>query len=126
MGTPYVVPICFAYHRKVIYTPIDEKPKHIDPSGLRRVLNIEENPKVSFIADFYSEDWRKLRYVIVHGFAKIIREGEEHSMAVALLRRKYKQYFQMKLETRPIIRIKIDRIIVWSSNFEAHRRMREL
>lgn len=127
MGAPHVIPICFAYDGKTIYTPIDEKPKHIDPSGLRRVVNIQENPKVSFITDFYSEDWRKLRYVIVHGSAKVIHEGEEHTRAVALLRRKYQQYLKMKLDTRPIIRIKLDRIIVWSSNNnEAQQGMREL
>lgn len=126
MGAPHVIPICFAYDGKTIYTPIDEKPKHIDPSGLRRVLNIEENPKVSFITDFYSEDWRKLRYVIVHGSAKVIHEGEEHTRAVVLLRRKYQQYLKMKLETRPIIRIKFGRIIVWSSDNEVQQGMREL
>ncbi|MGA2459958.1 MAG: TIGR03668 family PPOX class F420-dependent oxidoreductase [Candidatus Bathyarchaeia archaeon] len=125
-GTPYVVPICFAYDNEIIYTPIDEKPKRTDPGGLRRILNIEENPKVSLIADYYSEDWDKLHYVIVHGFAEVIRVGEEHARAISLLRCKYRQYLKMRLETRPIIKIKPSKVIAWSANGSAQQGMREL
>lgn len=125
-GLPHVVPICFAYDGKIIYTPIDEKPKRTNSAGLRRILNIQQNPKVSLIADYYSEDWCNLQYVIVHGVAKVIRGGEEHARAILLLRRKYHQYIKMKLETRPIIRIKPNTIISWKSNNKVQQRRGEL
>ncbi|TLY12276.1 MAG: hypothetical protein E6K84_06975 [Thaumarchaeota archaeon] len=55
---PTVIPVCFAYESGKIYSAIDRKPK----SGreLARVKNIEKNPRVAFILDTYSDDWRRL------------------------------------------------------------------
>ncbi len=112
-GKPVVVPICFAYQDNTFYSAIDQKPKRIEPAGLRRVLNIVDNPKVCLVVDDYYEDWRKLRYVIVQGTASILSRGLEHRAALLLLRRKYRQYRSMKLENRPIIKIKLLRTIEW-------------
>lgn len=110
-----MVPICFVFDGKTIYSSIDEKPKRAEPSGLRRVLDIVGNPKVSLIVDQYREDWRKLRYVIVHGSADIVNRGGEHKRAVSLLRKKYRQYRPMRLEGRPIIKITPVRFVAWSA-----------
>jgi PPOX class probable F420-dependent enzyme len=114
-GLPHVVPVCYAYDGKVFYSSIDEKPKRSAPDNLRRVFNISHNPRISLVVDSYSEDWRKLRYVIVNGSAKIMRRGSEHSRAVSLLKRKYQQYLSMRIEQRPIVKIKPSRIIAWRS-----------
>ncbi len=115
-GKPHVVPICYVYDGASIYSPIDEKPKRASPNRLRRVLNIVENPHVSLVVDRYGEDWSELRYVIMRGFAEIVREGEEQKRAVSLLREKYSQYRSMKLEGRPIIKITPARVIAWSTS----------
>ena len=115
-GKPHVVPICYVYDGTSIYSSIDEKPKSTSPNRLRRVLNIVANPHVSFVVDRYVEDWNELRYVIMRGFAEIIREGEEHKLAVSLLREKYCQYRSMKLEGRPVIKIKPVSVIAWSAS----------
>lgn len=112
-GVPHVVPICYALDGTTIYTPIDEKPKRTAPRRLRRVLNILANSHVSIVVDQYSEDWTKLRYVLVNGLADVVPEGEEHKMAVALLREKYTQYRLMKLEGRPIIKIRLAKVAAW-------------
>ena len=112
-GKPLVVPICFAYRDTTIYSAIDQKPKRIKPDGLRRVLNIVENPNVCLLVDEYDEDWRKLKYVIFQGTATLLNRGREHRAALLLLRRKYRQYRNMKLENRPIIKIKLLRTIAW-------------
>ena len=114
-GVPHVVPVCYACDGKVFYSCIDEKPKRSTPDNLRRVLNISHNPRISLVVDLYSEDWRKLHYVIVNGTAKIMRKGSEHSRAVSLLRKKYPQYLSMRIEHRPIVKIKPVRIIAWSA-----------
>jgi PPOX class probable F420-dependent enzyme len=112
-GEPTVVPICFVYAKGVIYSAIDEKPKRTTPTKLRRIRNIIENPQVSVVVDEYREDWRKLRYIIVLGRANIINSGKEHNAAISLLRKKYPQYKVMRLEERPMIKIKPQHTIAW-------------
>jgi PPOX class probable F420-dependent enzyme len=114
-GTPHVVPICYVYDGNSIYSSIDEKPKRTSPDRLRRVRNIIENSSVSLVVDKYGEDWSKLRYVIVPGIAQILHEGDEHKRAISLLRKKYHQYRSMKLENRPIVKIRPVSVIAWSA-----------
>jgi PPOX class probable F420-dependent enzyme len=114
-GKPHVVPICYVYDGGSIYSSIDEKPKRTSPTQLQRFLDIAENPNVSLLVDQYDEDWSKLKYVIVHGPAEIVHEGEQHKRAVLLLREKYPQYRVMKLEGRPIIKIKPTKVVAWSA-----------
>lgn len=115
-GKPQNVPICYAFNGETIYSSIDEKPKRVSPKRLRRVRNITENPRVSLVVDVYSEDWEKLRYVIVHGVAGIIYRGSEHKRAVLLLRSKYRQYRKMRIEERSIIRIRPVKINGWRAD----------
>jgi PPOX class probable F420-dependent enzyme len=112
-GVPLNVPICFAFDGSTIYSAIDEKPKKAAPLALRRVSNIQENANVCLTVDKYSEDWRKLQYVLVFGRAKINQQAKKFPEAIALLRNKYHQYNSMKLETRPLITIRPLRIVAW-------------
>ena len=112
-GKPLVIPICFAFDGSMIYSSIDEKTKRSSPLSLRRVSNIMENPNICLVVDEYAEDWRKLRYVLVIGTAAVAQQGKRFRESIALLRKKYKQYNIMKLETRPLIIIKPIRIIAW-------------
>ena len=112
-GQPHVIPICFVYDGKWLYSPIDEKPKRTVPSKLKRLKNIRENPKISLVIDHYDEDWRKLSYVLVFGKARIVQSGEKHRRAVKLLRRKYPQYRAMAIDARPMIVITAKRIVGW-------------
>jgi len=114
-GKPQVIPICYVYDGDSLYSSIDEKPKRRSPTQLQRVLNIVENPSVSLVVDRYEEDWSKLKYVLVRGSAEIVHTGEEHEHAVQLLREKYAQYRQMKLEERPVIRIRPISVFAWST-----------
>lgn len=114
-GKPLVVPICFTFNGELIYSAIDEKPKKSNPLRLRRIANITENPQVSFLIDDYSEDWRKLRYVLVNGTAEILTEGKEFSEAISRLREKYRQYRTMRLEMRPVIRMTPLHIAAWTA-----------
>ena len=90
-GQPLVIPICFVFDRGEFFSAIDEKPKQNLPQKLKRVRNIRENPHVSLVIDRYSENWRRLAYVLVAGKAKILQTGEKHRKAVRLLRKKYPQ-----------------------------------
>jgi PPOX class probable F420-dependent enzyme len=118
-GQTAVVPICYAVDGEIIYSPVDEKPKRVAPAQLKRVRNIQANPKVSLVIDDYSEDWSKLRFLLITGRGEIIapQEGaEEHARAVALLREKYEQYRLMAIEKSLIIKVTIKSVKRWNAS----------
>src|SRR6478672_34068 len=86
-GRPYVVPVCFAWQGDHIYIALDEKPKSVAPTRLKRVRNILENPRVSFLLDHYDEDWSRLNYTLVSCTATLEEPGSpQHTAAIPLLR----------------------------------------
>ena len=108
---PTVIPVCFAYESGKIYSAIDKKPK----SGRRlaRVRNIERNPRVAFIVDNYSEDWRRLTYLLVHGRASLVKGSSEEARARELLLTKYPQYRSLGLDDSRVIRVTIEKFKLW-------------
>ena len=72
-GHPHIVPVCYAYDGTHFYIPLDEKPKKVDESKLRRVRNIEARHEASLLIDQYDDDWSRLGYVLVHGHAGLIQ-----------------------------------------------------
>ena len=116
MGKPHAVPVCFAMARASIFIALDEKPKDVPVTRLKRVRNILENPNVALIADRYAEDWELLAFVMVRGRAELLDPGnEEHSGAVRLLRGKYHQYEAMRIEESPVIAIRPERAASWGA-----------
>ena len=114
-GKPLVVPVCFVCSKGNIYSVVDEKPKRVPAARLRRLRNIEANPRVSLLVDHYEEDWSRLFYILVEGTAKLLPEGKEQRAALGLLRRKYAQYRKMKLASKPVIKISPSRLISWKA-----------
>ncbi len=114
-GRPHIVPVVFAYSGAYIYIALDDKPKRTSPMRLKRVRNILASPRVSMLVDHYEEDWGKLAWVRVDGAARILASGEVHEKAIGLLRAKYPQYRAMRLESRPVIEIAVERVVQWSS-----------
>ncbi len=112
-GRPHIVPIVFVYDERIVYTPIDVKPKAVPPEGLRRVRSIQANPDVQVLVDHYEEDWRRLGYVQLRGSAELINQGAEYQRAISLLEEKYEQYQELPLEGRPVIKISIERTVTW-------------
>ncbi len=118
-GKPAVVPVCFVYEGRCIYTPVDKKPKRASFSELKRIKNISANPNVSLVIDKYFEDWRRLYYLIISGSATIMYSGREYETSLRALCGKYNQYKKMELEKAglPVIKIAPERIISWG-NFQ--------
>jgi coenzyme F420-0:L-glutamate ligase / coenzyme F420-1:gamma-L-glutamate ligase len=115
-GEPHAVPVCFAYSPGAIYVALDEKPKDVPPTRLKRVRNILENPKVALVADRYAEDWSLLAFVMVRGRAELLEPGTgEHAGAVRLLRGKYHQYEEMRIEENPVIAIRPSKVASWGA-----------
>ena len=70
----------------------------------------EEKMVAGFLAraeKFAGED-EKLR-----GQALALHAGAEHTRALSLLRARYPQYSSMGLDTRPIIAVRIERVVEW-------------
>jgi len=113
-GRPYVVPVCYAFDGARFYIALDEKPKSVAVTRLKRVRNILENPQVSLLVDTYNEDWSRLAYVLVGGSAAIDEPGSaEHERAIALLREKYPQYRAMGIERQPVITVTPTSVHAW-------------
>ena len=113
-GQAFVVPICYAFDGQTIYSALDEKPKTVAPTRLKRVRNILANPRVGLVVDDYSEDWSRLAYVQIRGQAALVQRGtEEHATAIGLLRAKYPQYQAMAIEQQPVVKIAPEHISAW-------------
>jgi PPOX class probable F420-dependent enzyme len=74
---PYVTPVVYIVHQNNIFVPLDGKPKTISVKELKRVKNIEDNPKVSFLVNNYDEDWTKLWFVLIFGYATLVNSTSE-------------------------------------------------
>ena len=114
-GAPHVIPVCYAFDGRAIYSVLDRKPKSAALTRLRRVKNIQANPQVSLVVDHYEDDWRRLGYVLVFGRAELLLDGDERGAAVRLLREKYQQYRDMDVDENPVIKIVPERIVGWGS-----------
>ncbi len=108
-GRPHVVPICFVLDGETLYTAVDEKPKRT--RRLKRLENIEANPRVEVLIDHYEDDWTKLWWVRLRGTARIV----EDPRAVDLLVAKYPQYAERRPEG-PVIAMDVEERSEWTSS----------
>jgi PPOX class probable F420-dependent enzyme len=115
-GQPLVVPICYAFDGRALFSAIDAKPKRAAGRDLKRVRNIAGNPRVSIAIDHYEEDWSRLRYVIILGLAELLESGQEYVRGVDLLLAKYPQYRALTLDPQGGLMIKVTprSILSWS------------
>ncbi len=118
-GRPRLVPICFVLEpeRPVIWTPLDEKPKAVDDvTQLARVRDIVADARVTILVDRWDEDWTKLAWLRCAGTAALVGPGDgDRNAAIGALRAKHPQYASHDLETRPMIRIAIERTASWGA-----------
>lgn len=88
-STPHLVPVVFVTIGDRIATAVDWKPK--SGARLRRLSNIEENPRVALLVDHYDEDWARLWWARADGTAEIHAPDEQPDLFTALVA-KYPQY----------------------------------
>lgn len=111
-GRPHVVPIVFALDERDVVTAVDAKPKR--SKNLARLAHIKVTPQVCVLADHYENDWTRLWWVRVDGFATIERQGESFARGIAALIDRYDQYRTVDL-LGPLIRIAPNRITGWKA-----------
>jgi len=110
-AVPHIVAVTFAEAGGRIYTTIDHKPK--SSTRLKRLRNIEQNPSVSLLVDYYSSDWEALWWARMDGRARVLEPGSAPDEAVGALRAKYPQYREASLDG-PVIEMEPTRTTGWS------------
>ena len=111
-GAPHLVPVVFAIEGELIYIAVDFKPK--SSPNLRRLRNIAENPRVTLLADEYSDDWGELWWVRVDGEATVLTDDGELGHPIDVLVARYPQY-QARRPDGPVIAIRAQRWTGWSA-----------
>jgi PPOX class probable F420-dependent enzyme len=109
-AAPHLVPVVFAVAGDTVYTAVDAKRK--STRRLRRLTNIAANPRVSLLADHYSEDWEQLWWVRADGLATVHHDGEQMAIGYGLLRAKYEQYERTALDG-PVVAIAVSHWASW-------------
>ena len=115
-GGPHLVPVVFVLEpdRDIVWTAVDAKPK--STRSLRRLTNIEANPRVSLLVDGYDEDWTRLWWVRADGQASIRTDSDpEAARGLDALAAKYRQYSEER-PAGPVIRIEIDTWRTWTAS----------
>jgi PPOX class probable F420-dependent enzyme len=107
-GGPHLVPVTFALRGDRIVIAVDHKPKRT--TELARLRHIEADPRVSLLADHYSEDWDRLWWVRADGTARVERADPDVSWLVE----KYPQYAS-RPPAGPVIVVDVAKWRGWSA-----------
>lgn len=110
-GWPHLVPIVFAVLAGgEIVTAVDHKPK--STRNLKRLRNIERDPRVTLLVDSYDDDWSRLWWVRVDGVAHVSELAPPG--ASEALSEKYGPYRDSP-PAGPWIVIETTRCVTWSA-----------
>lgn len=112
-GAPHLVPVTCAVIDDRIVFAVDHKPK--TTHSLRRLANIAAEPRVSFLADEYDEDWARLWWVRADAVALVLSGGPDRSSALDVLVGKYQQY-RLRRPTGPVVAADVVRWTGWSAD----------
>jgi PPOX class probable F420-dependent enzyme len=109
-GKPHIVPLVFALDGDTIYSAVDPKPKKT--TDLKRLRNVQANPRVALLADHYvDDDWDALWWVRADGLGRVLEESER---ARELLRARYDQYADAPPEG-PVLAVAVQRWSGWAA-----------
>jgi PPOX class probable F420-dependent enzyme len=112
-GRPHLVVVTFAVDGDRIYSAVDAKPKRT--RDLKRLRNIQADPRVAVLADHYEDEWSRLWWVRADATAEIIEDPEAMAGPIALLRERYRQYRAHPPEG-PVIAMTVHRWTGWSAS----------
>jgi PPOX class probable F420-dependent enzyme len=89
-GGPRLVPVTFAWHAGTAVWAVDRaKPKR--SRRLRRLRDLEGDPRVAMLVDHYDDDWARLWWVELRGTAAVL-EGAAAEAALDALADRYPAY----------------------------------
>jgi len=111
-GRPHVVVVTFAVEGDTVYTAVDQKPK--SGTDLKRLRNVSENPRVTMLADEYSDDWDTLWWARIDGRAVILAGQQQMAEPLRLLASRYWQYRKAP-PTGPVLAVTAERGSGWAA-----------
>src|SRR3954468_8250599 len=79
-GRPHLVPVCFVLDGDTAYSAVDHKPKRT--ARLRRLANLESDPRCALLVDRYDDDWSQLWWVRLDGLGRIVTDDDERRRAL--------------------------------------------
>ncbi|MCO5992277.1 TIGR03668 family PPOX class F420-dependent oxidoreductase [Actinoallomurus rhizosphaericola] len=112
-GRPHLVVMTFAVDGDRIYSAVDAKPK--STRDLKRLRNIQADPRVTVLADHYEDEWSRLWWVRADATAQIIEDPEAMAEPIGLLRERYRQYRANPPEG-PVIALTVHKWTGWSAS----------
>ena len=98
-GNPVVHTVGYASEGATLYIMTDR------PS--RKARNIMQNPNVAYAVDENYEDFSHIRGIQMEGKATVIQEKADIEKAMAMLKKKFKQYSDLP-QNRDIVIIKLE------------------
>ena len=105
-GRPNLVPVTFVLDGDTLYTAVDHKPK--TTRALKRLANVERDPRVTLLVHSYAEDWDELWWCRLRGVARVT-DGAPQAFGV-----KYEQY-RGRLPDGPVIAVAVENWTGWSA-----------
>ncbi len=98
-GSPHLIPVCPAFDGEATLY-VDIGPRYTTAGALRA------SPAVAVLIDEYSDDWSRLKGVLLRGRGEPI-EGGERERAWELIRAKFPQYKDIGWEPRLTLALRI-------------------
>jgi PPOX class probable F420-dependent enzyme len=86
-GRAHLVPIVFVIDRDTVYSATDAGPRPV-----KRLRNLQRDPRVTVLVDGYDEDWSKVWWARLRGRGHAVGNGSERDHARRLLWEKYPQF----------------------------------
>ena len=111
-GRPHVVPICFVLLGEHVYSAVDDKPKR--HRRLQRLSNIAATGTASLLVDEYDDDWSRLWWIRLDGWARLVDKTAEAEQAIRSLSDKYPQYRDQP-PPGPLLVVEVQRWVGWSA-----------
>jgi len=113
-GAPRVLPVTFAVAEGRVWSAIDDKPKRDPGREPARVRCLRRDPRASFTADRYSDEWSELAWVQLLGEVEVVAAGGAGA-ALDALRRRYRQYDEKPLRG-PLLALEVRRCLCWRAS----------
>jgi PPOX class probable F420-dependent enzyme len=108
-----LVPVVAALDGSTAWVPVDiVKPK--STTRLRRLTNVEADPRVALLAERYDADWSRLWWVRGHGRAREVTDDGELDAARRALADRYPAY-RDPASIVTVLAVEIDRWSGWTA-----------